>query len=110
MDIQKTYTGLEQPTKVTKRYGRASMYYIPYDITDNGGTYTYKYVPLGPDNYTYGGLVDAIIGAKYSLSEVIAIVINYVGDSGNEIYKTEFEELQEWRQFAKIEARKYFNM
>lgn len=110
MNIHETYSGLEYPTMVTKRYGRASMYYIPYDINENNGTYTYKYVSLGPDNYTYGGLVDAIIGTKYSLSNTLAIVINYMGDPKNKSYKAEFDELQEWRKFAKNEARKHFNM
>lgn len=110
MDIQKIYSGTEFPKKVTKRFGRSSMYYIPYNITEVDGTYEYQYVPLNPDNYNYGGLVDAIIGTKYNLSNCIAIIMNYVGDPSNETYKDEFTALQEWRMTAKIEARKHFNM
>lgn len=109
MDIQKTYTSLEYPKMVTKRYGRATMYYIPYNVIEDNGTYTYKYVSLTPESYTYGGLVDAIIGTKYNLSEVLAIVINFVGDSKNVDYKAEFDELQIWRAFAKDEAKKHFD-
>lgn len=109
MDIQKTYEGLEYPKMVTKRYGRATMYYIPYNVIEDNGAYTYEYVSLSPESYNYSGLVDAIIGTKYNLSEVLAIVINYIGDPKNVNYKAEFDELQIWRAFAKDEAKKYFN-
>lgn len=110
MDIQNTYSGVEVPKMVTKRFSRATMYYVPYNIAEDNGTYTYKYVSLTPENYNYGGLVDAIIGTRYNLSNVIAIVINYIGDNKNAEYKSEFNELQQWRKFAKEEARKHFNM
>lgn len=110
MDIHAIYSGVEIPKMVTKRFNRSSMYFVPYNINEDNGTYTYNYVSLPPENYNYGGLVDAIIGTKYSLSNVIAIVINYIGDSTNDEYNKEFNELQEWRKFAKRESRKHFNM
>lgn len=110
MDINNTYTGLEIPKLMPKRYGRATMYYVPYNVTKDNGTYSWKYVSLTPENYNYGGLVDAIIGTKYDLSSVIAIVINYVGNMDDAKYKAEFDELQQWRAYAKTEAKKYFDV
>lgn len=110
MDIQNTFTSIEKPKLVSKRYDRSTMYYIPYDITENAGTYSYKYVPVSPEDYTYGGVVDAIIGVKYSLRDCLAILNNYILDSENDKYSKEFFELQDWRQYAKTEAKKYFNV
>ena len=110
MDIQNIYTSIEKPKMVSKRYGRSTMYYVPYDIFENNGTYSYKYVPVIPDDYNYGGLVDAIIGVKYPLKECLAVINNYLFDPENEEYKMEFSEMQEWRKFAKLESRKHFNM
>lgn len=110
VDILETYTSNEAPKKVVERRGKSTMYYIPYDITENNGTYTCKYVPLLPDNYNYGGLVDAIIAVKFNLRDAIAILTNCLAEPKNTEYKNEFAELQKWRQFAKDEARKHFNM
>ena len=99
MDIQNTYTSVETPKVVSKRYGRSTMYYVPYNIAEDAGTYSYKYVPVSPDDYNYGGVVDALIGAKYSLKDVLAILNNYLFEPDNEGYKTEFLDLQQWRQY-----------
>ena len=110
MNINDTYTSVEKPKLVAKRYERSTMYYAPYDISEDNGTYTCKYVPIFPDDYNYGGMVDAIIGVKYPLKESLAVVNNYLLDPNNEKYVTEFLEMQEWRKFAKSEARKHFNL
>lgn len=110
MDIQNTYTLFEAPKRVAERHGRSTMYYIPYDIIEDAGTYTCKYVPVTPDDYNYGGVVDAIIGVKYALKDALAIINNYLFDPKNKEYKAEFEEMQKWRQFAKAEAKKHFNL
>lgn len=110
MDIQNTYTSTEAPKRVAKRYGRSTMYYVPYDIIEDAGTYTFKYVPVSPDNYDYGGMVDAIIGLKYSLKNSLAIINNYLFEPKNKEYKAEFDEMQKWRQFAKAESKKHFNL
>ena len=110
MDANNTYTGVEQPSIVYKRFGRSTMYYVPYNITEEAGTYTYRYVPVNPSNYNYGGLVDAIIGVKYPLKEALAVINNYLYDPENEKYIAEFHEMQKWRQFAKDESKKHFKL
>lgn len=110
MDINTLYTSVTEPKLVSKRNGRSTMYYVPYNIAEVDGTFTCYYVPLTPDNYNYGGLVDAIIGVKYSLGNTLAILNNYMSDSKNTKYKNEFLELQDWRKYAKIEAKKHFNL
>lgn len=110
MDIQNTYYSDEMPKTVYKRRGRSTVCYVPYNIEENNGAYSYKYVSLIPENYNYGGLVDAIIGTKYELKNMLAIINNYLVDNTNESYLTDFMEMQEWRNFAKSESKKHFNI
>lgn len=109
MDTNIVYTGTEEPKMVSKRLNRTTLRYIPYNIVEDNGTYSYRYVLLDPNNYNYEGMVDAIIGVKYELKSTIAILSNYLLDSTNAKYKAEFDEFQNWRLFAKEEAKKYFN-
>ena len=72
--------------------------------------FTWEYVPLRISDYNYPGLVNALIGLKYDLSETLAIMNNYMYEPTNETYKKEFIEFQEWRKTAKTYAKKYFNI
>jgi hypothetical protein len=110
IDINITHTSENEPKLTAVRYGRSTKYYIPYNINKIDDVYEFKYVLVTPESYNYGGMVDAIIYTKYDSKDVIAILINFVGDPTNEVYKAEFDELQEWRKFAKSEARKHFNI
>lgn len=110
MDLRIEYTSNEFPVKIAKRYGRATMYYVPYGIVENDGIYTFKYVSVQPDYYNYGGLIDAIISTKYEMKDEMAVVNNYLLNPENEAYIEEYNEFQNWRQFAKSEAKKHFNL
>lgn len=110
IDINITHTSSDKPKLLALRHGRSTKYYIPYNITKVAETYEFKYVLVTPENYNYGGMVDAIIYTKYDSKDVTAVLINYVGDPTNEKYKAEFDELQEWRLFAKMEAREHFGI
>ena len=110
MDTRIIHTGNERPEMVTERFNRTTMRYIPYDIVEDNGTYSWRYVLLTPSNFNYEGLVDAIIGSKYELKSALAIISNYLLDSTDAKYKQEFDEYQEWRKFAKAESKKYFNL
>lgn len=110
MDLRIEYTSNEKPVMISKRYGRSTRYYIPYGIVENDGVYTCKYVSLKPDYYNYGGLVDAIISMKYEMKDEMAIVNNYLLNPENESYVMEYNDFQTWRQFAKSEAKKHFNL
>ena len=110
MDFNSVYTSNEAPTKVIERHGRMTMFYVPYDIQNIDGVYHFKYASLLPDNYNYGGLIDAIIRIKYTSKDMEGISNNYLMDMDSDKYKNEFLEMQERRKFAKYEARKHFNM
>jgi hypothetical protein len=72
--------------------------------------YTWQYLMINANEYNYGKLVESIIELKYSSSEVIARLNNYISESDNEKYKREYEELASWRKQAKEYAKKHFNM
>lgn len=108
MEIDVTYEFNEKPTKVLERIGRRTYMYLPYDINEDNGKYTCKFVRV--QRMKYGDMVDAIIKTKYSDSKNFAIINNYLLDQTNPEYKSEYDDLQSWRRFAKDEARKYFNI
>lgn len=58
------------------------------------------------DNYNASDLISAFIREKYSVSQVEAIVNNYLLDNTNEEYLKEFKDMQEWRKEAKSIAKK----
>lgn len=58
------------------------------------------------DNYNASDLISAFIREKYSVSQVEAIVNNYLLDMSNEEYLKEFNDMQEWRKEAKSIAKK----
>ena len=59
--------------------------------------------------FTYEYIVDKIIRAKYSASQVEAIINNYLSDMKNKERLKEFDELQAWRNEAKDAAKKVSN-
>lgn len=54
---------------------------------------------------SYGELVERLVRKRYSQSQVEAIINNYLDDSENTQYKTEFLELQAYRKECKAEAK-----
>lgn len=53
----------------------------------------------------YSVVIEKLIRDKYSVSQVEAIVNNYLSDTSNEEYLKEFNDMQEWRKKAKNIAR-----
>lgn len=53
-----------------------------------------------------GEIVNNIIRERYSVSQVEAIVNNYLSDTTNKEYLKEFNDMQEWRKQAKSIAKK----
>lgn len=58
------------------------------------------------DTYNVSDLISAFIRERYSVSQVEAIVNNYLLDMSNEEYLKEFNDMQEWRKQAKSIAKK----
>lgn len=54
----------------------------------------------------YSAIIEKLIREKYSVSQVEAIVNNYLSDMFNEHYKIEFNELQKYRREVKDIAKK----
>lgn len=59
---------------------------------------------IGPGKFNYGGIVDALVVAKYPNDKMQAIINNYLLDSSDELILKEFNEMQEWRKISKIIA------
>ena len=58
------------------------------------------------DTYNVSNLINAFVREKYSVSQVEAIINNYLLDATNEEYLKEFNDMQEWRKEAKSIAKK----
>ena len=87
------------------------MVKIPYEIEEvSPGVYTWREISVRRSNYNYGGIVSELIGLAYSDTKMIAIINNYLLDPTDEEAKTEFDEMQKWRQFAKDESKKHFKL
>lgn len=114
IELNKTYSGVELPKVFSNKSNYKYYKYIPFiwDEKKQGEStiYTWEYIMLPIENYNYGKLVEGIIELKYSNSEVIARLNNYISEPDNEKYKTEYKELTEWRKIAKEYAKKHFNM
>ena len=81
---------------------------IPFNVVEDNGVYTWVYITIVENNYHYRGVVDAIVGLKYDLSETLAIVLNYMDSPKTARYKKAYDELQDWRRNAKEFAKKHF--
>lgn len=57
------------------------------------------------DTYNVSDLISAFIREKYSVSQVEAIVNNYLSDMANKDYLKEFNELQAYRREVKSIAK-----
>lgn len=109
IETNKIYSGAIAPEVVTEKIKGTTYIYVPYIISDEDNAYTWQYLVFKPSNYNYEGMINTIIGLKYSLSQTLAIMNNYLGDNKNAKYKKEFKELQECRAAAKTYAKKFFN-
>lgn len=114
MEINKNMinSGVTAPEVVTKTINGTLCTVVPFVVTDGdeskGVPYEWIDIILRPASYNYGGVVDAIVNLKYSLSEVLAIFSNYLSDMTDEESKREFDELQAWRKVAKDYSRGLF--
>ena len=111
IDITKQYSGENSPEVITYKSRGKTFRYVPYNVKKlKDKTYTWNYVFVGPSGYNYDGLVNAIIGIKYTLDKMLAILNNYLYDSENKTYKQEFNDMQNWRILAKKYAKEHFKI
>ena len=88
----------EKPKRVENK-GSNVVLRFNIEETDNGYSYEYVVVKLG--NWNYSGIVSAIVRSRYSQDDVEAIILNAVDKE----HMAKYEELQEWRKFAKQLAK-----
>lgn len=113
IDLFRQYEGFEYPSTEKRTVNYITYVYIPINIEEiplEDGQTLYKWEYIDVRDYSYKGLIKALIWRKYDLSDTIAIMLNYMTDPSNDKYKKEFEDLQKCRQEAKEFARKHFEM
>lgn len=71
--------------------------------------YGYNQVTLPVVQFTYGGIVNAIVSDAYKPDVMEATINNYLLDPTDEENVKYFNEMQEWRKYAKSIAREIIN-
>lgn len=81
------------------------MVRIPYEMVElRPGKFAWKELIVKFNNFNYGGIVNALIGIKYSSDAMTAIINNYLLDPNDVDAKSEFNTMQEYRKEAKAIA------
>ena len=71
--------------------------------------FRYESVDLPIGKWEYSNIVDSLITYKYPNDKMTAIVNNYLLDPTDEEALQEFNQMQEWRKFAKELAKSVTN-
>lgn len=79
-------------------------YVINYKIEFNNDKNLFQWNSVRVNNLIYDEIVSAIIRDKYSNDKMQAIINNHLMEPDEEHIK-EFQEMQEWRKFAKSYAK-----
>lgn len=96
----------ENPSIKYYNAGGKDMVRVPYEIKEiSPGVYSWREISVKHMDFNYNGLVSALIGLKYSDANMTAIINNYLLDSNDEDYTKEFNEMQEYRKYAKHLAK-----
>lgn len=105
------YSGETYPETLSETIDNKVIRYVPFEISkDLDDIYTWQYILVNSEYYNYKDLVDILIGLKYNLSDMLAIMNNYMDEPKNETYKKEFKEMQEWRKKSKKMAKEHFGI
>ena len=91
--------------QVQKKYGNAKEYTIYYNEREDeyGITVDVMLIPLG--QWDYGIIVDRLIKEHYPNGQMEAILNNYLLDPTDSEFKAKFNEMQEYRNYAKELAK-----
>lgn len=85
---------------------------IHFDVKEEqDGEYQFSYcsVSVKFGQWTYDGVVNAIITAEYPNDRMQAVINNFMNDFSNDS-EQEFEEMQQWRALAKNTAGEVFGV
>lgn len=72
---------------------------------EQGNILSYDTMQIKQSQHSYGGIVGAIINARYSDDQMWAIINNYLLNPTDPEIKGEFDEMQAWRAQAKLYAK-----
>lgn len=105
--MKNTSYDIEPPKFVVQRilYGQKNRT-INYEVEElEGGGYEFYSIALPPAVWDYGVIVDLTIKEHYPNGEMEAILNNYLLDPSDEESKAKFNEMQEYRNYAKELAK-----
>lgn len=105
--MKNTSYDIEPPKFVEQRiiYGQKNRT-INYEVEEfTEGGYEFNSIALPPAVWDYGVIVDLIIKEHYPNGQMEAILNNYLLDPSDEQSKAKFNEMQEYRNYAKELAK-----
>lgn len=80
------------------------LHLIKFNIQEDGNNVTFEVAKVIGE-LTYDKIASAIISAKYPADKMQAIINNYLLDSENQNAIEEFNQMQNWRKYAKSYAK-----
>lgn len=81
------------------------LYDLNLEITQEGNMYHWEQIQLPFNKFNYSGVVDALVVFKYPNDKMQAVINNYLLDPTNQQTLDEFNQMQEWRKYAKELAK-----
>ena len=96
----------EMPKIEYYKSGSTDMVRLPYEVVEvSPGIFSWRELSIRYFDLNYGGIVSALIGLKYSPSEMTAIINNYLLDAEDTDANAEFTEMQDYRKYVKTVAK-----
>lgn len=81
------------------------LYDLNLDVTKEGDIYRWEQIQIPFSKFNYAGIVDTLIVFKYPNDKMQAVVNNYLLDPTDQQSLNEFNQMQEWRKYAKELAK-----
>lgn len=107
MKLTDFYLDVRPDFIVLKKYLGQKVYTINYNIRTSeendgfGGSFKYNSITLPNNQYDRSTVISAVIRQKYSDDEMQAIINNYLLDPDDTEAVAEFNQMQQYRKFAK---------
>lgn len=81
------------------------LYDLNLEVAQDGDVYRWEQIQIPFNKFNYSGVVDTLIVFKYPNDKMQAIVNNYLLDPTDQQSLNEFNQMQEWRKYAKELAK-----
>lgn len=99
---------MNKPKLFEKKYYNNRFYYtIKFNVMykKSEAEWTWDSVNLPYGKFDYDTIVNAIVSYRYPADKMQAIINNYLLDKDDQKVIDEFNEMQEWRKYAKSHAK-----